>query len=56
MVEAMWWYDGRLCFVCVLCCVCYMRGRRVDARRHIGWGGETRAQQRSSAQRPQMYV
>ena len=33
MVEAMWWYDGRLCFVCVLC-VCYLRGRRVDAQAH----------------------
>ena len=49
MVEAMWWYDGRLCFVCVLCCVCAICGGDGLTRRHIGWGGETRAQQRSSS-------
>ena len=34
MVEAMWWYEMDGCALCVLCCVCYLRGRRFDAQAH----------------------
>ena len=61
MVEAMWWKGGGMRWTAVLCvcallCVCAICGGDGLTRRHIGWGGETRAQQRSSAQRPQMCV
>ena len=50
------WYEMDGCALCVCFVVCAICGGDGLTRRHIGWGGETRAQQGSSAQRPQMCV
>ena len=49
MVEAMWWKGGGMRWTAVLCVCFVVCGGDGLTRRHIGWGGETRAQQRSSS-------